>query len=292
MDPRTVIFDRSIERLPFTITIEAKATPNLPEVNSDGRSLSAYKIRKHCEGSLKRMQTDWIDLYQMHCWDSSTPLEETLRAHPIDGAVLLGGCDKSTPALVMGAVSMGLPFIFFLLPLLTGLKPLLGVALSLTLVLTGFASQDSAIEAVNLAMMAVERERRAAAAAAGGCAGPPRPRQRTAAGSALIPDLATRTSGGARCRRNGGGVVVGLNLHQDMNIFLVVPIDTGLRVREEALDGATGHRVKQRQRGIKKQYKSQNIVGVNHQRKIQPGEQPGFMYCSTGGQQRHHCCCL
>jgi len=34
---------------------------------------------------------------------------------------------------------MGLPFIFFLLPVLTGLKPLLGIALSLTLVLTGFA---------------------------------------------------------------------------------------------------------------------------------------------------------
>ena len=39
-------------------------------------------------------------------------IEETLRAHPIDGAVLMGGCDKSTPALVMGAISMGLPFIF------------------------------------------------------------------------------------------------------------------------------------------------------------------------------------
>ena len=39
-------------------------------------------------------------------------VEETLRAHPIDGAVLMGGGDKSTPALVMGAVSMGLPFIF------------------------------------------------------------------------------------------------------------------------------------------------------------------------------------
>ncbi|WP_136441190.1 L-arabinonate dehydratase [Pacificoceanicola onchidii] len=39
-------------------------------------------------------------------------VEETLRSHPIDGAVLLGGCDKSTPALVMGAVSMNLPFIF------------------------------------------------------------------------------------------------------------------------------------------------------------------------------------
>ena len=34
---------------------------------------------------------------------------------------------------------MGIPFVFFLLPLLTGLKPLMGIALSLTLVLTGFA---------------------------------------------------------------------------------------------------------------------------------------------------------
>lgn len=39
-------------------------------------------------------------------------VEETLRSHPIDGAVLMGGCDKSTPALVMGAVSAGLPFIY------------------------------------------------------------------------------------------------------------------------------------------------------------------------------------
>lgn len=39
-------------------------------------------------------------------------VEETLRARPIDGVVLLGGCDKSTPALIMGALSMGLPFIF------------------------------------------------------------------------------------------------------------------------------------------------------------------------------------
>lgn len=39
-------------------------------------------------------------------------VEETLRSHPVDAAVLMGGCDKSTPALIMGAVSMGLPFIF------------------------------------------------------------------------------------------------------------------------------------------------------------------------------------
>jgi dihydroxy-acid dehydratase len=38
--------------------------------------------------------------------------EELLRCHPIDGAVLLGGCDKTTPGLVMGAISMGIPAIY------------------------------------------------------------------------------------------------------------------------------------------------------------------------------------
>ena len=38
--------------------------------------------------------------------------EELLRSHPIDGAVLMGGCDKSTPGLLMGAISMGIPSIF------------------------------------------------------------------------------------------------------------------------------------------------------------------------------------
>ena len=38
--------------------------------------------------------------------------EEILRSHPIDGAVLLGGCDKSTPGLLMGAISMDLPAIY------------------------------------------------------------------------------------------------------------------------------------------------------------------------------------
>jgi dihydroxy-acid dehydratase len=38
--------------------------------------------------------------------------EELLRSHPVDGAVLMGGCDKTTPGLVMGALSMGIPFIY------------------------------------------------------------------------------------------------------------------------------------------------------------------------------------
>ncbi|MEK7244582.1 MAG: dihydroxy-acid dehydratase, partial [Pseudomonadota bacterium] len=38
--------------------------------------------------------------------------EELLRANPIDGAVLLGGCDKTVPGLLMGAISMNIPAIF------------------------------------------------------------------------------------------------------------------------------------------------------------------------------------
>ncbi len=38
--------------------------------------------------------------------------EELLRSYPVDGAVLMGGCDKTTPAMLMGAVSMNLPAIF------------------------------------------------------------------------------------------------------------------------------------------------------------------------------------
>lgn len=41
--------------------------------------------RKHiiagCEASLRRLGTDYIDLYQVHAWDAATPLEETLRAN-------------------------------------------------------------------------------------------------------------------------------------------------------------------------------------------------------------------
>jgi dihydroxy-acid dehydratase len=38
--------------------------------------------------------------------------EELIRSHPVDGAVLMGGCDKTTPGLILGAISAGLPAIF------------------------------------------------------------------------------------------------------------------------------------------------------------------------------------
>ena len=38
--------------------------------------------------------------------------EELLRGHPVDGVVLMGGCDKTTPGLLLGATSMNLPAIY------------------------------------------------------------------------------------------------------------------------------------------------------------------------------------
>jgi dihydroxy-acid dehydratase len=38
--------------------------------------------------------------------------EELLRSHPLDAAVLLGGCDKTTPGLIMGAISMSIPALY------------------------------------------------------------------------------------------------------------------------------------------------------------------------------------
>ena len=42
--------------------------------------LTRKHVFEQIDASLGRLQTEYIDLYQMHCWDASTPLEETLRA--------------------------------------------------------------------------------------------------------------------------------------------------------------------------------------------------------------------
>jgi len=51
----------------------------------------------------------------------SMETEELLRSYPADGAVLMGGCDKTTPALLMGAASAGIPAIYVTAgPMLSG----------------------------------------------------------------------------------------------------------------------------------------------------------------------------
>jgi aryl-alcohol dehydrogenase-like predicted oxidoreductase len=62
-----------------------------------------------CEASLKRLKTDYIDLYQIHTPDSATPIEETLRA--LDDLVQQGkvrfiGCSNFSPAQVEAAMKV------------------------------------------------------------------------------------------------------------------------------------------------------------------------------------------
>jgi aryl-alcohol dehydrogenase-like predicted oxidoreductase len=53
-------------------------TPTGPGPNDAG--LSRLHLLRACEASLRRLRTDYIDLYQVHAWDGQTPLEETLDA--------------------------------------------------------------------------------------------------------------------------------------------------------------------------------------------------------------------
>jgi aryl-alcohol dehydrogenase-like predicted oxidoreductase len=76
------------------------------DVNNVG--LSRKHIMSSCEASLKRLGTDYIDLYQVHGWDRLTPMEETLRA--LDDLVTQGkvrylGCSNWTARHLAKAVA-------------------------------------------------------------------------------------------------------------------------------------------------------------------------------------------
>jgi aryl-alcohol dehydrogenase-like predicted oxidoreductase len=78
--------------------------------------LSRHHLIRACEASLRRLQTDHIDLYQVHEWDGQTPLEETLAAldHLLSsGKVRYVGCSNFAGWQVMKALGIadraGLP---------------------------------------------------------------------------------------------------------------------------------------------------------------------------------------
>ncbi|MEX1071736.1 MAG: aldo/keto reductase [Anaerolineales bacterium] len=74
--------------------IATKVYGRMGEGPNEKRTLSAYHIRRHCEESLRRLQTDHIDLYQMHHVDRTTPWEEIWQAMEVlvyQGKVLYVG---------------------------------------------------------------------------------------------------------------------------------------------------------------------------------------------------------
>lgn len=71
--------------------------------------LSRFHLIKSCEDSLRRLGTDFIDLYQIHSYDQGTPLEETLRAldHLVQsGKVRYIGCSNLTAWQTMKALAI------------------------------------------------------------------------------------------------------------------------------------------------------------------------------------------
>jgi len=73
------------------------------------RGLSRKHIMESCHGSLKRLQTDYVDLYQAHRFDFETPIEETLRAFDDlvrQGKVLYVGVSEWTAAQIADALKI------------------------------------------------------------------------------------------------------------------------------------------------------------------------------------------
>jgi aryl-alcohol dehydrogenase-like predicted oxidoreductase len=70
------------------VVIATKFVGNLYRGDPNGGGANRKAMLQQCHESLRRLQTDYIDLYWMHAWDDATPIDETLRA--LDDLVTAG----------------------------------------------------------------------------------------------------------------------------------------------------------------------------------------------------------
>ena len=90
------IVGRAVRGRRERVLLATKARMSMGDGPNDA-GLSRHHIIRACEASLRRLGTDYIDLYQVHEWDGATPLEETLDAldHLVDsGKVRYIGCSN------------------------------------------------------------------------------------------------------------------------------------------------------------------------------------------------------
>ena len=91
------------------LLLSTKGTFRPSEGDPNNVGSSRHHLIKACEGSLKRLGTDYIDLYQMHGFDALTPVEETLRTleHLVQsGKVRYIGCSNFSGWHLMKSLSV------------------------------------------------------------------------------------------------------------------------------------------------------------------------------------------
>lgn len=74
------ILGKAVKEVRKELLISTKATFNLNPATRNAVGSSRFHLIEACEDSLRRLQTDHIDIYHMHGFDAFTPVEETLRA--------------------------------------------------------------------------------------------------------------------------------------------------------------------------------------------------------------------
>jgi aryl-alcohol dehydrogenase-like predicted oxidoreductase len=101
------ILGEAVEKKRGDLLLATKARFNMLGGPNNGGN-SRINLIAECERSLKRLRTDWIDLYQVHEWDGETPVEETMEA--LDrliqsGKVRYAGCSNFSGWHIMKALA-------------------------------------------------------------------------------------------------------------------------------------------------------------------------------------------